>query len=101
MKTEPFVIERTYDANAARVWAAITDIDQMRQWYFDMDDFKPEPGFKFRFEGGPPETVYVHFCEVKEVVEMEKLSYSWTYEGYPGHSVVTFELFPEGDRTRV
>ncbi len=31
----------------------------------------------------------------------EKLQYSWRYDGYEGNSFVTFELFAEGDKTRV
>ena len=36
MKNEPFVIERTYNATAEKVWQAITDKNQMKQWYFDI-----------------------------------------------------------------
>jgi uncharacterized protein YndB with AHSA1/START domain len=31
----------------------------------------------------------------------KKLQYSWRYEEYEGNSFVTFELFPEGDKTRL
>ncbi len=33
---EPFIIERTYNAPVSKVWSAITDKDQMKQWYFDI-----------------------------------------------------------------
>jgi hypothetical protein len=42
-------IERTFEAPVARVWKALTDVDQMRQWYFDLKQFKPEVGFEFGF----------------------------------------------------
>ena len=29
------------------------------------------------------------------------LAYSWRYDGYEGMSYVTFELFAEGDKTRL
>jgi len=35
------------------------------------------------------------------VIPNKKLSYSWRYDGYPGDSYVTFELFEEGDKTRL
>lgn len=99
---EPFVIERTYNASVERVWKAISDRDEMEKWYFKIADFKPEVGCKFTFYGGEEGGFqYVHLCEVKEVVKERKLSYSWRYEGYEGNSLVTFELFPEGDKTRV
>ena len=31
----------------------------------------------------------------------EKLSHTWRYEGYEGNSILTFELFAEGDKTRL
>jgi uncharacterized protein YndB with AHSA1/START domain len=101
MKNEPFIIERTFNAPADKVWEAITNKDQMRQWYFDLADFKAEPGFEFQFEGGPDDRKYLHKCRVTEVVPGKKLQYSWRYEGYEGNSLVTFELFPEGDKTRL
>src|SRR5207244_11733153 len=35
-KNEPLVIERTFHAPAAHVWRALTDNDQMRNWYFSL-----------------------------------------------------------------
>jgi uncharacterized protein YndB with AHSA1/START domain len=101
MKQAPFVIEQTYNAPAEKVWRAITDVDQMRQWYFDLKEFKPEVGFEFQFEGGKDDDVYVHLCKVTEVEPGKKLTHSWRYEGYEGNSFVTWELFPEGAKTRV
>jgi uncharacterized protein YndB with AHSA1/START domain len=101
MSTEPFVIERTLNAPAEKVWKAITDKDQMKQWYFDLAEFKPEVGFEFSFEGGSEEKIYLHLCKVTEVIPGKKLQYSWRYDQYPGNSFVTFELFEEGDKTRL
>ena len=101
-KTQPYSIERTYNAPVSKVWKAITDKNDMKQWYFDLAEFKAEPGFQFSFSGqGRKGEQYLHLCEVKEVVFEKKLSYSWTYKDQPGYSVVTFELFEEGDKTRV
>lgn len=100
-KQEPFVIERTYNAPVARVWKAISDKEQMKLWYFDIPAFKPVVGTEFEFSGGPDDRTYRHLCVVKEVVKEKKLSYSWRYDGYDGDSLVTFELFPEGDQTRL
>jgi len=52
MKDEPIVIERTFDAPVAKVWKAITDKDAMKQWYFDLPEFKAEVGFEFQFLAG-------------------------------------------------
>jgi uncharacterized protein YndB with AHSA1/START domain len=101
MKQEPFVIERTYNAPIAKVWKAITDKNEMKKWYFDLEEFKPEVGFEFRFLGGPDEKKYLHICTITEVVTGQKLTYSWRYDGYEGISYVTFELLAEGSKTKV
>jgi len=101
MKNEPIILERTFNAPADKVWKALTNIDQIRQWYFKLEDFKAEPGFEFQFEGGPDDRKYLHKCRITEVVPGKKLKYSWRYEGYEGNSFVTFELIPEGNKTRL
>lgn len=101
MSNEPFVIERTFNAPVEKVWKAITDKEEMKQWYFDLADFKPEIGFEFQFEGGPDDRKYLHLCKVTEAIQNKKLTYSWRYDGYEGNSFVTFELFPEGEKTKL
>ena len=101
MKSEPLIKEVLLNAPASKVWKAITSKDQMEQWYFDLKEFKPEVGFEFQFEGGPDDRTYTHLCKVTEVIPEKKLSYSWRYDGYPGESFVTFELFIEGNQTRL
>lgn len=101
MNNEPFVIERTYNVVADRVWQAITDKEKMKEWYFQLDEFKPEVGFEFRFYGGSEEKSYLHICRVMEVVPGKKLTHSWQYDGYPGESFVTWEIFDEGNKTGV
>ncbi|HJP61870.1 MAG TPA: SRPBCC domain-containing protein [Mucilaginibacter sp.] len=101
MKKEPFVIERTLNAPPQKVWEAITDRDKMKQWYFDIAEFRPEVGFEFTFTGGSEEKTYVHLCKVTKVDPGKTLQYSWRYQDYPGNSFVTFELFPEGNATRL
>jgi uncharacterized protein YndB with AHSA1/START domain len=101
MKAEPVVIERTFKAPIAKIWKAITDKAEMKQWYFDLAEFKPEPGFEFQFSGGTDENKYLHLCKITEVVVGKKITYSWRYDGYEGISYVTFELLTEGNTTRL
>lgn len=98
----PFTIDRIFNAPASIVWKAITDKEEMKHWYFDLKAFKAEPGFEFQFYGGHEDGIrYLHLCRVTEVIVGKKLTYSWRYDGYEGMSYVTFELFPEGSRTRL
>ena len=101
MKNTPIVVEATINAKPDAVWRAFTNKDRMREWQFDIKEFKPVVGFEFSFLGGPPEKKYLHVCKVTEAAPSKLLSYSWRYDGYEGNSQVTFELFPAGERTRL
>lgn len=99
---QPLVVERTLNASVERVWRAITDREQMKQWYFDLSAFKPEVGFEFQFPGqGHEGEKYMHLCKILEVVPQRKLMYSWAYEGHEGMSYLSFELTPLGDQTQL
>ncbi len=100
-KTEPFVIERTFNAPPALVWKAISNKDDMKQWYFDLAEFKPEPGFEFEFTMEHKGMNYHHRCKIIDVIPQKRLAYTWRYEGHPGDSLVTFELHAEGKKTRL
>jgi uncharacterized protein YndB with AHSA1/START domain len=99
--TEAVVIERTFNAAVARVWEALTDADEMRVWYFDLKEFKPEVGFEFEFTVEHEGTRYHHLCKITEVIPQKKIAYTWRYAGEEGDSLVTFELFADGDKTRL
>jgi uncharacterized protein YndB with AHSA1/START domain len=100
-KDEALVIERTFDAPVALVWKALTDKDDIKHWSFDIREFEPRVGFEFQFYGGDKKTQYLHHCRVTEAVPGKRLAYTWRYEGYAGDSLVTFELFAEGKKTRL
>ena len=99
--TEAVVIERTFNAPVARLWKALTNADEMRVWYFDLKEFKPAVGFEFEFTVEHEGTRYHHLCMITEVIPQKKIAYTWRYAGEEGDSLVTFELFPEGDKTRL
>jgi len=95
------VMERTFNAPVGKCWQALTDVDQMRQWYFDLKEFRPEVGFEFGFVVEHEGNSYHHLCKVTEVIPQKKIAYTWRYKGEPGNSLVTFELFSEGEKTRL
>ncbi len=101
MINEPIIIEQSFEVPSNKVWKALTDNSQMKEWYFDIDSFKPEAGFEFSFTGGDDKKKYLHLCKVTEVILGKKISYSWRYDGFEGNSFVSFELFDEGNRTRL
>ncbi len=98
---EAVVIERTFNAPIARVWKALTDVEEMRQWYFDLKEFTPEVGFEFEFVVEHEGMKYHHLCKVTEVIPQKKIAYTWRYKGEPGDSLVTFELSADGNKTKL
>jgi len=100
MKAEKVIVERTFNATADKVWSAITDLNELKSWYFNLEEFEARVGFKFDFMGGPEDgKQYLHLCEVTEVIEGKKIAYSWRYDNYPGNSLVCWELMDKGEQT--
>ena len=100
--SEPIVVEQAFPADRHTVWQAITDRDQMVQWFFDnIPEFRPEAGFKTQFLVDAGERKFEHLWEIKEAVPDQKIVYDWRYEEYPGAGIVTFELFDDGDGSRL
>src|ERR1700745_1978940 len=98
---EAVVVERTLNAPVVRVWKALTDVDQMREWYFDLKEFKPEVDFEFEFVVEHEGNKYHHVCRITDVMPRKKIAYTWRYKNEPGDSLVTIELLPNGDKTRL
>jgi len=100
-KDEPLVVERVFDAPVSLVWKALTERDDIKQWSFDLRDFAPKIGFEFQFDVEHEGFKYRHRCKVTEAIPNKRLAYTWRYEGHAGDSLVTFELFAQGNKTRV
>lgn len=104
MKTsdEPIIVEQTFNSSVESVWNAITDIEQMRKWYFEnIPDFKPEIGFKTQFNVQSEERNFLHIWKVTDVLPQKLIKYNWKFENYTGESTSAFELFKQGDLTKL
>jgi uncharacterized protein YndB with AHSA1/START domain len=95
------VVERTFAAPVALVWQALTDPARMKEWYFDVSEFRAEVGNEFRFAVEHEGNVFDHRCRVTRVEPERLLAYTWRYEGHPGESLVTFTFLPDGGGTRL
>jgi uncharacterized protein YndB with AHSA1/START domain len=100
-KTEPFVIERTFEAPVALVWRALIDPAAIKDWFFELEHFRPEVGCEFGFTVEHQGQTFVHRCRVAEVQSQQRLAYSWGYEGQAGDSLVVIDLYAEGGKTRL
>ena len=100
--SEPIVVEEIYSAPPEVVWEAITEPEQMREWYFDtIKEFRPKVGFETCFDVDCEGDTFPHRWTVTEVIPAEKLVYRWRYDGYAGDSFVTWELQEDPDGTRI
>jgi uncharacterized protein YndB with AHSA1/START domain len=99
---EPIIVEQVFSAPIETVWTAITDIDHMRQWYFEnIPAFKAEVGFETQFDVQSGERIFPHRWKITEVMPLKKIVYNWNFDGYPGDSFVVFELFKQNELTKL
>lgn len=69
--------EKIFAFPKKEIWKLIADSEQLTSWLME-NDFKPVVGHKFNFRTKPaPGFDGIVHCEVLEVVEYEKLVYSW------------------------
>ncbi len=102
MNKDQVVIERIYDASPAEVWLALTDVEQMKQWYFPMlESFKPEVGFETEFNVPYEDQNFPHIWKVTESIPNKIIAYDWRFGGYPGNSNLRFTLQPYDDKAKL
>ena len=91
----PIIVEEFFDAEPSIVWAAITELKQMRQWFFEnIPDFKPQVGFSVEFDVDAGERTFPHHWKITRVETGKLIEYNWNYTGYAGDAIVVFEVIP-------
>lgn len=99
---EPIVIHQTMSASREVVWTALTEVDKMREWYFEnIPAFEPTTGFEVRFDVQSNGRTFTHVWTVTRVDPKTAVAYRWQYEEYDGDSTVQFELSESDDGTLV
>jgi len=98
--SDPITVEQIYDASIDTVWKAITEPDQMRQWYFPyIPDFKAKVGFETKFLVQNEGRNFTHIWKVTKVIPQKLIGYSWNFDEYSGEGYSTFELTSKEDKT--
>jgi uncharacterized protein YndB with AHSA1/START domain len=98
----PIIVEQSFDASAQEVWEAITQQDQMIQWFFEnIESFIPQVGFKTQFVVHSEERTFTHLWEIIEVEPLKKIVYDWRYKEYSGAGNVVFELISQNGGTKL
>ncbi|MFV0417730.1 MAG: SRPBCC domain-containing protein [Dysgonomonas sp.] len=102
MNYRPIITENIYPVSISKVWRAITDREQMKEWYFTIDDFLLREGTEFNFSVSDGDNIYHHRCIIKEIILEKRFSHTWTHPSQSkGESIVTWELEPVDDGTKV
>ena len=86
------LLRRTYDAEIADVWDAVTSPERIARWFMPVSG-ELKVGGRYQLEGNAG-------GEILECVEPERLRVSWLYGPDPGFSEVEVRLTAEdGERT--
>jgi len=98
-KANPAIITFSYKCTKEEIWNAITNLDEMKHWYFDnIDSFLPEVGSKSKFIIEHEGLIFTHLWEVLTVTPFQEISYTWEYQEYEGQGHVTFEISEKDDQ---
>ena len=98
----PVIITQDFPNSLAIVWDAITQHQQMRNWFFDqIPEFRAEVGFKTQFNVQAPSRDFFHLWEITEVIPLKRIVYNWKYKGLKGDSFVIIELAKKGNSTQI
>ncbi|PCJ82489.1 MAG: ATPase [Bacteroidetes bacterium] len=101
-KEIPIVLEQSFPVTKEILWNAITERDQMVQWFFEnIETFEPKVGFKTKFVIENEGKIFPHIWTIIEVEQFKKIVYNWKYKGYAGDSNVIFELIEQGKHIKL
>jgi uncharacterized protein YndB with AHSA1/START domain len=97
--TRDIRIERRYPHPPEAVWRWLANREAMAEWLMP-NTFEPVAGHRFEFRTRPaPGFDGIVHCEVIEITPPRRLAFTWAGGGID--TVVTFDLVPELDGTRL
>jgi uncharacterized protein YndB with AHSA1/START domain len=83
------------------VWGALTDANAISDWLMATQDFRPQVGARFRMKTrGLSADGWVD-AEVLELDPPHRMVWAWFVDADVPHTIVTFELTPQADGTRL
>jgi uncharacterized protein YndB with AHSA1/START domain len=102
------LITRVFDAPREQVWQCFSDPKLLAQWWgrgnkLDVERFEFEKGGHWRFVEHSDGETHGFEGRFREIVPMERISWTFEWDGMPGHPSIddiSFEDFGDG-RTRV
>ena len=92
----------TINAPAARVWKALTEKNELKEWMLMPTTFEPVVGKEFTFKSEPMENWDGNiYCKVVEVDVNKKLIYTWNAEFINAETLVTILISEKNETTEV
>lgn len=95
MKTTkpPIVVKQSFHVRKEKVWSALTEVEEMRQWFFpNIPEYRAKVGFETKFIVVSGKHSFPHVWKVLEIIPEQKMVQQWSYEGYSGLCTVALEL---------
>ncbi len=101
IEAEVICKEVIINAPASKVWKALTNKDHIKNWFMACDDFVPEVGNTFHFQGCKEGEDFFHTSTITELIPEKKLTFTWNRNGIPEESLVTYELNETNGSTKL
>ena len=99
---EPIMVNCLYDSTMEKVWNALSQEAELKLWYFPVQNYEFEVGKEFTFYESGDSQYFLHKCQFRKIVPGQLIEYTWAHPNHSkGISVVKWELWQEGDKTRV
>lgn len=99
---EPIIISFTFDTPIDTVWKALSEEDQLKKWYFPVENYQFEIGKEFTFYESAETKTYLHKARFLNIIDHKLIEYTWEHPSHSkGTSIVRWELQEDGDKTKV
>jgi len=98
--TQSIVKEVTINAPVSKVWKALSEKEQINKWFMVTEDFDTTPGAKFHIGKKKDGSNHIK-CTLTEFIPEKKISYTWDVFEPPVETLVTYEIEPDGDKTKL
>lgn len=99
---DPIIKKVALKAPAPKVWEALTEVKKLSEWMMMPASVSPEPGREFTFQAEKsPGWDGIIRCRVKEMIQNNKLVFTWYSALLKGETLVCFELAEKDGKTEL
>lgn len=96
------ILSQRFDAPVDTVWKALSEEANLKEWYFDVQNYIFQVGTEFSFYEEGTAKQFLHVCKFLEIIPLQRISHTWTHpQQSQGSSILTWDLEDQGDKTLV